>query len=106
MAKRAGWNHQEEPNTLKRTYADRPTELIRAAQGYLSEGAQGWFRTPPGHPEGYIEAFANCYKEFAQTLRTEDGVVSGIDAAVRGMAFIEALLESSENDSKWTEIKQ
>ncbi len=97
---------QEEPNTLKRTYADRPTELIRAAQGYLSEGAQGWFRTPPGHPEGYIEAFANCYKEFAQALRTEGGVASGIDAAVRGMAFIEALLESSENDSKWTEIKQ
>ena len=98
--------HQEEPNTLKRTYADCPTELIRAAQGYLSEGAQGWFRTPPGHPEGYIEAFANCYKEFGQALRTEGGVASGIDAAVRGMAFIEALLESSENDSAWTEIKQ
>ena len=98
--------HQEEPNTLKRSYADRPAELIRAAQGYLSEGAQGWFRTPPGHPEGYIEAFANCYKEFGQALRTEGGVASGIDAAVRGMAFIEALLESSENDSAWTEIKQ
>jgi len=98
--------HQEEPNTLKRTYADRPTEILRAAQGYLSEGAQGWFRTPPGHPEGYIEAFANCYREFGQALRTEGGVASGIDAAVRGMAFIEALLESSENGSAWTEIKQ
>ncbi|WP_233353563.1 Gfo/Idh/MocA family protein [Hellea balneolensis] len=98
--------HQEEPNTLKRTYSDRPTELIRAAQGYLSEGAQGWFRTPPGHPEGYIEAFANCYREFGKALRSQGGVASGIDAAVRGMAFIEALLESSENDSAWTEIKQ
>jgi len=98
--------HQEEPNTLKRTYADKPTEILRAAQGYLSEGAQGWFRTPPGHPEGYIEAFANCYKEFGQALRSEGGVVTGIDAAVRGMAFIEALLESSENQSVWTEIKQ
>lgn len=98
--------HQEEPNTLKRTYADRPTELLRSAQGYLSEGAQGWFRTPSGHPEGYIEAFANCYREFGQALRTKGGVASGIDAAVRGMAFIEALLESSENDSAWTEIKQ
>ena len=98
--------HQEKPNTLKRTYADRPTELLRAAQVYLSEGAQGWFRTPPGHPEGYIEAFANCYREFGQALRSEGGVASGIDAAVRGMAFIEALLESSENESAWTEIKQ
>ena len=98
--------HQEEPNTLNRTYPDRPTELLRAGQGYLSQGAQEWFRTPPGHPEGYIEAFANCYKEFAHALRAESGVTSGIDAAVRGMAFIQALLESSESDSKWTEIKQ
>ncbi len=59
---------QEEPNTLLRTYADRPTEILRAAQGYLSEGAQGWFRTPPGHPEGYLEAFANVYRDFARAL--------------------------------------
>lgn len=98
--------HQEEPNTLKRSYADRPAELIRAAQSYLSEEAQGWFRTPPGHPEGYIEAFANCYREFGHAIRTEGGVASGIDAAVRGMAFIDALLESSENGSAWTEIQQ
>ena len=98
--------HQEEPNTLIRSYADKPTEVLRAAQGYLSEETQGWFRTPPGHPEGYIEAFANCYREFGQALRSEGGVASGIDAAVRGMAFIEALLDSSKNDSAWTEIKQ
>jgi len=97
---------QEEPNTLMRSYADRPTELIRSAQGYLSAGVQDRFRTPPGHPEGYIEAFANCYRDFGSALRDGGGVNTGIDAAVRGMAFIEALLESSDNNSVWTEIKQ
>ena len=98
--------HQEEPNTLMRSYSDRPTELIRSAQGYLSAGVQDRFRTPPGHPEGYIEAFANCYRDFGSALRDGGGVNTGIDAAVRGMAFIEALLESSDNNSVWTEIKQ
>lgn len=97
--------HQEEPNTLIRTYADRPAEIIRAGQAYLPESAQSQFRTPPGHPEGYIEAFANIYLEFADALRTEGGVKAGMNAALRGMAFVEALVESSENNSVWTEIR-
>ncbi len=97
------WN-QEEPNTLVRTYIDRPTEILRAAQGYLPEDVQAGFRTPPGHPEGYIEAFANIYLEFAKALQTQGGVKAGIEAAVRGMAFVEALVESSNNNSNWTEI--
>lgn len=96
--------YQEEPNTLIRTYADRPTEIIRSAQGYLPEGVQAQFRTPAGHPEGYIEAFANIYLEFAEALKTQGGVKAGMDAALRGMAFVEALVESSENNSAWTEI--
>lgn len=97
--------HQEEPNTVTRTYLDRPTEILRAGQGYLSEGAQSWFRTPPGHPEGYLEAFANCYLDFAQAIIEEKGSATGIQAGIRGMAFVEALLESSANQSAWTEIK-
>lgn len=97
------WN-QEEPNTLIRTYTDRPTEILRAAQGYLPEGVQAGFRTPPGHPEGYIEAFANIYLEFAEALQTQGGVKAGLEAALRGMAFVEALVESSNNNSTWTEI--
>lgn len=96
--------YQEEPNTLIRTYKDRPTEIIRAAQGYLPASVQPHFRTPPGHPEGYIEAFANVYLEFADALKTQGGVSAGIDAALRGMAFVEALVESSYNNSAWTEI--
>ncbi len=96
---------QEEPNTLIRTHLDRPTEILRASQGYLSEGAQGGFRTPAGHPEGYLEAFANVYRDFAKALRSEGGVTTGIDGAVRGMAFVDALLKSSNNNSEWTEIE-
>lgn len=96
--------YQEEPNSLIRTYPDRPTEIIRSAQGYLPEGAQDWYRTPPGHPEGYIEAFANVYLDFAQALRDGRDVTTGVAGAVRGMAFIEALVESSNNHSAWTEI--
>ena len=96
--------HQEEPNSLIRTYVDRPTETLRAAQGYLPESASEGFRTPPGHPEGYIEAFANVYLDFAKALKDGRDVTTGVDAAVRGMAFIEALVESSNSHSAWTEI--
>lgn len=96
---------QEEPNSLTRTYLDRPTEILRAGQGYLSEGSQAGFRTPPGHPEGYLEAFANCYLDFAKAVRSDSGSATGIAAGLRGMAFVEALLDSSANQSVWTEIK-
>lgn len=97
------WN-QEEPNTLVRTYTDRPTEILRSAQGYLPDHVAAGYRTPPGHPEGYIEAFANIYLEFAHALQTQGGVKAGMEAAVRGMAFVEALVTSSNNQSAWTEI--
>lgn len=98
------WSHLD-PNSLQRSYIDRPTETLRAASGYLSQGAQDMFRTPSGHPEGYIEAFANVYLEFARAVREDSGVTTGIDGAVRGMAFVEALLESSKKNSKWIEVK-
>lgn len=95
---------QEEPNTLIRTYLDRPTEILRAGQGYLPASAQTGFRTPPGHPEGYIEAFANVYLDFARALNEGRASTTGVEAAVRGMAFVEALVESSKNNAAWTEI--
>ena len=96
---------QEEPNTLTRTFLDQPTQILRAAQDYLHPHTQLGFRTPPGHPEGYLEAFANVYLDFAQALRSNGGSQTGIQGGVRGMAFVEALLESSANNSVWTEIK-
>jgi predicted dehydrogenase len=97
--------YQEEPNSLIRTYTDRPAEIIRAGQDYLPSSVHPYSRTPPGHPEGYIEAFANVYLEFAAALRADGGVRAGMGAALRGMAFVEALVESSSNNSAWTEIK-
>lgn len=99
------WSH-ETPNQLERFYLDRPKEVITSAQSYLPSGIQSHFRTPPGHPEGYIEAFANIYLEFAQAIRAGGELSTSIDSAVRGMAFIDALVESSENGSVWTEIGQ
>jgi len=96
---------QEEPNTLIRTYADRPSEMIRSGHGYLPTSAQAGYRTPPGHPEGYIEAFANVYLDFARALKDGGAATTSVDAAVRGMAFVEAIVESSDNNSAWTEIK-
>ena len=97
--------HQEEPNTVLRHYLDRPTEILRAGTPFLHEGTASMFRTPSGHPEGYLEAFANIYLEFAEALRTGGGVSAGIDGALRGMAFIEAMVASSIDDAAWTEIK-
>ena len=96
--------HQEEPNTLLRTYADRPAEIIRSAQGYLPAFAAESYRTPPGHPEGYLEAFANVYLDFVESIREGRDVATGMAGAVRGMAFVEALVASSNNNSAWTEI--
>lgn len=61
--------HQEEPNTLKVKWLDAPSQLYRTGQGYLTPAAQYNARTPAGHPEGYLEAFANIYRNFAATLQ-------------------------------------
>ena len=97
--------HQEDPNTVLRHYIDKPTEVLRAATPFLHDATAELFRTPAGHPEGYIEAFANIYLEFARALRDGGGVSAGIDGALRGMAFIDAMVTSSVDEGAWTEIK-
>jgi predicted dehydrogenase len=107
--------HQKEPNTLIAKWPDRPIELYRAAQGYLTEAARKASRTPPAHPEGYLEAFANIYRNFANHIRAveEKRKLAADDAAldypkiedgVRGMAFIEAVVASSKGNAKWTKL--
>ncbi len=108
--------HQKEPNTLLVKWPDRPAETYRTGWGYLGEAAKGATRTPPAHPEGYLEAFANIYKNFANHIRAvEEGRklaktdpaldYPGIEDGVRGMAFVEAVLESSKKNAKWTRLK-
>lgn len=95
--------HQEDPNRLRVKWGDRPEETRHAAAGYLSADARAVTRLPGGHPEGYIEAFAVLYREFADALDARrDGkadpvppTLPGIEAAVRGMRFVECGIESS-----------
>ncbi len=94
------WN-QEDPNYLHVKWGDRSEEIRHASAGYLSAGARATARLPGGHPEGYIEAFAVLYREFADALDARaagnpnplPSTLPGIEAAVRGMRFIELGIE-------------
>lgn len=101
---------QMEPNTLLMKYLDKPTEILRTGQGYLSSNALASSRIPPGHPEGFIEAFANIYSQFADAIinfKQEGGQAShqfdfpGIHDAIRGMQFIETVIQSARASEKW-----
>ncbi|MEX2123480.1 MAG: Gfo/Idh/MocA family oxidoreductase [Woeseia sp.] len=100
---------QQEPNTVVLKFVDRPDQVIRTGDPFVGAGAQAFTRTPAGHPEGYIEAFANLYRAFASDVRQTGNRpawrgqvhVPGIDEAVRGMAFIESVVASSRDQSVW-----
>jgi len=105
---------QHEPNTLHVKWMDQPAQVLRAGGNYgdrLSPVAIHNSRTPGGHPEGYLEAFANIYRNFALTLGCKiDGTkpsaemldFPGIEDGLRGMAFIDNVVASSQSDNKWT----
>lgn len=107
--------HQHEPNTLLVKWLDQPSQVLRAGSGYtdrLSTFATKNCRTPGGHPEGYLEAFGNIYRNFAQTLLAKlEGTeptkemldFPGVDEGIRGMAFIDNVVASSQSDVKWTD---
>jgi predicted dehydrogenase len=105
--------HQNEPNTLLVKWLDQPMQVYRTANGYLGKNAAAATRTPPAHPEGYLEAFANIYRNFANHIRallekrTPDEVALDypkIEDGIRGMAFIEAVVESSKKNAAWTKL--
>ncbi len=105
--------HQKEPNTMLVKWLDQPMQVYRTANGYLGANAAAATRTPPAHPEGYLEAFANIYKNFASHIRavldgkTPDAVALDypkIDDGVRGMAFIDAVVSSSKANAAWTKL--
>jgi predicted dehydrogenase len=107
--------HQQEPNTLIVRWLEQPTQILRAGSGYahLSSFATKNCRTPGGHPEGYLEAFGNIYRNFANTLLAR---INGqqptqemldfprVDEGVRGMAFIDAVVASGQSDQKWMDF--
>jgi len=108
---------QQEPNTLLVKWLDQPTQILRAGGNYgdrLSSFATANCRTPGGHPEGYLEAFGNIYRNFALTLSARiDGKeptkeqmdYPKVDEGIRGMAFIDNVVASAQSDKKWYEHK-
>jgi predicted dehydrogenase len=105
------WN-QERPADLIVKYADRPRETWRAGNGYNSEASRRATRVPPGHPEGYLEAFANLYREAFRAISAEIGgrkqpkdldfptIADGVD----GMLFIDTVVKSARRGARWVKF--
>ncbi|WP_254087483.1 Gfo/Idh/MocA family protein [Dawidia cretensis] len=105
---------QMEPNTLKIKWLNKPQEIIRAGQGYLSDHTKSFTRTPAGHPEGYLEAFANIYRAFSRALRDykpgkkvnyEKYDFPDVEDGVRGMNFVQTVVKSATSNKKWVPLK-
>ena len=107
---------QHEPNTLLVKWLDQPMQVLRAGANYtnvLSSFATANCRTPGGHPEGYLEAFGNIYRNFALTLLSKlEGKeptkemldFPRADEGIRGMAFIDCVVASGQSENKWTDF--
>ena len=104
---------QEEPNSLWVRFGDKPAEIRRTATDFVGSLASSNVRLPAGHPEGYIEAFANIYRAFADDLSS---VIDGrndqdfsqdypkVRDGVRGMYFINAVVKSLSSHEKWISL--
>lgn len=104
---------QMEPNSLIVRWLDLPIEVLRTGSAYLSQVAQKHTRIPAGHPEGYLEAFANIYKNVAHHIQARLANEKAdheldfptVEDGVRGMKFIAAVVKSGTNDDvKWVAI--
>jgi predicted dehydrogenase len=102
--------HQMEPNTVIFKQQGQPTQLWRTGQPYMSNEAKGLTRLPAGHPEGYLEAFANLYKMIiADIRRVEEGEkpqggYPSVYDGLRGMQFIVKAVESSQKGAVWVDM--
>jgi predicted dehydrogenase len=107
--------HQHDPNTLLVKQLGKPVEIYRAGgdKSYLGKSAMAHQRTPGGHPEGYLEAFANIYRNVARVIQARlEGIAPDpqyldfptVNDGVRGMRFIDAVIKSGENNAQWVEV--
>lgn len=105
---------QMEPNSLKIKWTDKPMQVMRVGTSMDTAIAAHNTRTPGGHPEGYLEAFANIYRNFALTVRAKaNGEVPtdemldfpGVEDGIRGMQFIDTVVSAGYNDEvKWVKF--
>ena len=104
--------HQEHPNELIVKFQDAPRKVYRRGNSYLSDAAKRFTRLPFGHPEAFIEAFANVYLEAARAIEAEvtgQPIPEGLDFptvedGVEGMAFITAAVQSAKGGAVWTKM--
>ena len=104
--------HQEDPNELIVKYADKPRRTYRRGNEYVSDIAKRFTRFPSGHPEAFVEAFANVYVEAARAIEAEvDGQAiprdcdfPTVDDGVEGMAFIATAVQSAKAGGVWTRM--
>ena len=103
--------HQQEPNTLLFKPAGDAVQVRRTGKGFTSPGALAATRTPAGHPEGYLEAFATLYRRFAADVRrvargdAPQKDYPGVEDGVRGLAFVDAAIQSARDASRWTPLR-
>lgn len=105
---------QHEPNSLYLKWSDKPTQILRVGTNMNSDAAAHNTRTPGGHPEGYLEAFANIYRNFASTVMArmngdepspEMLDFPGVEDGIRGMQFIDAVVKAGYDDNiKWVKF--
>jgi predicted dehydrogenase len=94
--------HQEEPNQLTVTSNDEPRKVYTRGGPGLHPDALAAARIPPGHPEAFLEAFANVYAGIAASIRGQDGDHPTVEDGARGVRFIETTVASANADAKWT----
>jgi predicted dehydrogenase len=104
---------QEDANSLIVKWLDKPAEIYRTGGGYNSSFAAHNTRVPAGHPEGYLEAFGNLYRNFVLTVRAKMNGEQpkeewldfpGVAEGIRGMAFVDNMIESGQSEEKWKEF--
>lgn len=104
---------QADANSLVLRLIDAPVQVLRTGSGYLDPIAAANARTPPGHPEGYLEAFANIYAAFYKAVRDyeRDPAIDfrsydfpNVDDGLHGMSFVDTVVRSAQSDKKWTAL--
>lgn len=103
---------QEEPNTLWHSPLGEPTRRLTRANAGTGEAANRLSRTPPGHPEGYLEGFANIYGEAAVAIRAHaagqgippEVVFPTVSDGLAGAAFVDACVRSSKRNAAWVRL--
>jgi predicted dehydrogenase len=98
---------QDNPNQMWFTEFGRPKQLLTRGGAISGDTPPIQVRLPSGHPEGYLEAFATLYSQFAQLIRSGDAACPDLPSladGIEGMEFIAAAVRSSDNQSMWTSL--